>query len=241
MRCYDVDGLSSYCRGMRTPAHPQGRCTGYRPIYKAMRSVSPSDSPAVESTAPTKPRSPSVAVGPSGEIWVSPVDLAGTFAALAAVPDGESARLTVGNTSIGVTKYYVPVSTDNPRVFIDIAGVKELLTVAVGASGPSGEVGVVFGAAVTLSTVIDTCDRINSTSSAGEFPHIAAIARHLRLVAHPQVRQVASWCGNVMLAKSHPDFPSDVVLCLSATNAKITVSTPTGKCVIARVSNDLCV
>ena len=35
------------------------------------------------------------------------------------------------------------------------------------------------------------------------------------------VRDVASWCGNVMLAKGHPDFPSDVVLCLASAGASI--------------------
>jgi hypothetical protein len=41
------------------------------------------------------------------------------------------------------------------------------------------------------------------------------------------VRDVASWCGNVMLAKGHPDFPSDVVLCLAAAGASITIGSST--------------
>ena len=31
-------------------------------------------------------------------------------------------------------------------------------------------------------------------------------------------------CGNVMLAKGHPDFPSDVVLCLAAAGASIVLA-----------------
>ena len=42
-------------------------------------------------------------------------------------------------------------------------------------------------------------------------------------VAHPQVRDVASWAGNVMIAKTHPDFPSDICLLLSTLGAKLTL------------------
>jgi len=47
--------------------------------------------------------------------------------------------------------------------------------------------------------------------------------RHLKLVAHPQVRDVSSWTGNLMLAKAHPNFPSDVVIVLIAANASLTL------------------
>ncbi len=39
-----------------------------------------------------------------------------------------------------------------------------------------------------------------------------ACARHLLRVATQQVRTVASWAGNVMLAAHFKAFPSDVVL-----------------------------
>lgn len=40
----------------------------------------------------------------------------------------------------------------------------------------------------------------------------AALARHLLHVANAQVRNAASWAGNVMLASHHKDFPSDVTM-----------------------------
>ena len=67
-------------------------------------------------------------------------------------------------------------------------------------------------AAVTLTNLIATITALLAKD--GSRPHLTALARHLQLVAHHQVRDVGSWVGNVMLAKSHPDFPSDVVLCL---------------------------
>ena len=39
----------------------------------------------------------------------------------------------------------------------------------------------------------------------------------------PQVRDVSSWTGNLMLAKAHPNFPSDVVIVLIAANASLTL------------------
>lgn len=53
--------------------------------------------------------------------------------------------------------------------------------------------GVSFGAAVTLSNVLSTCSGIAAAAPKGQKCHMAAIARHLQLVAHPMVRDVASW------------------------------------------------
>lgn len=47
-------------------------------------------------------------------------------------------------------------------------------------------------------------------------------AHHLSLVANTQVRNVASWAGNLGVFLLHQEFPSDVVLAL--TNAKAELS-----------------
>jgi xanthine dehydrogenase/oxidase len=37
-----------------------------------------------------------------------------------------------------------------------------------------------------------------------------AIANHIQHIANWQVRNVASWAGNLMMKHDHPDFPSDL-------------------------------
>ncbi|CAJ1357704.1 unnamed protein product [Effrenium voratum] len=80
--------------------------------------------------------------------------------------------------------------------------------------------GLTVGAACTLTTLIEA--RELETASK-ERQQLLPVVEHLKLVAHPQVRDVASWAGNVMIAKTHPDFPSDVCLLLSTLKAKLTL------------------
>jgi CO/xanthine dehydrogenase FAD-binding subunit len=44
---------------------------------------------------------------------------------------------------------------------------------------------------------------------------------------------VASWAGNLMLHKTHPDFPSDMVTILAAVQASISVSSSQGTTVMS--------
>eukprot|EP00435_Cladocopium_sp_Y103_P021841 s892_g5.t1 len=69
----------------------------------------------------------------------------------------------------------------------------------------------------------NTSTGVELEASAKEHGQLAAVVKHLKLVAHPQVRDVGSWAGNVMIAKTHPDFPSDICLLLSTLNAKLTL------------------
>ncbi|CAK9087607.1 Xanthine dehydrogenase, partial [Durusdinium trenchii] len=64
---------------------------------------------------------------------------------------------------------------------------------------------------------------------------LAAVVKHLKLVAHPQVRDVASWAGNVMIAKTHPDFPSDICLLLSTLGAKLTLMNASKKTEVVEI------
>ena len=82
----------------------------------------------------------------------------------------------------------VPIPSDDPTLFINIAGLKELKVINTaaqlpgGGSGGAATDGVSFGAAVTLSDMQSTLTDIGSAASKGEKCHMAAIARHLQLV-----------------------------------------------------------
>jgi CO/xanthine dehydrogenase FAD-binding subunit len=52
---------------------------------------------------------------------------------------------------------------------------------------------------------------------------VSAALRHLNLVAHWQVRDQASWAGNLMLHRNHPMFASDVMIVLATLGATIEV------------------
>lgn len=109
------------------------------------------------------------------------------------------------------------------KVLIDVSRVPELRMRRSSTSG------VRVGAAVTLTELLqllqsldprgaaDTSDNDLATSS------YQAICRHLRQVANDQVRNVATWAGNVILAAAHHDFPADVTLLLMAFGATVTL------------------
>lgn len=189
------------------------RCTGYRPIYHAVQKLF-TDPPETDKTASsprvTIPRRFAVQDGSS--LWLNCDKLEDIFVALKAYGNRPH-RLVVGNTSTGVVKYYPQHANDNPMVYINIARVADLRAISVDGSSAT------FGAAVTLSEVIDHLDTLSD-----RIPGFQKVVEHLRLVAHPQVRDVASWAGNIMIAKTHTDFPSDVALLFVLLKSTLTLS-----------------
>jgi len=202
------------------------RCTGYRPIYDVIHKVasagssgSSGSSPALHAASPSSGTSTRrFAMAEHGDKqWIDCTSLDDVFAALPAREGSHSSssyRLVVGNTGHGVAKYYAPAPEDSAAVIINIENVPELLVQS------RDEQSVTFGAACTLASLITTLE----AAAAAEVPQFAAFVKHLKLVAHPQVRNVASWAGNVMLAKLHRDFPSDVCLLLCLYGAVLTLA-----------------
>lgn len=204
------------------------RCTGYRSIYTAFRK-SAKDTPAAVSTAtdegPTLGPSPSIlghtaARGPDQSLWFNPVSLADVWPLLEKYASTTRVQLTVGGTSAGVIKYYSGVDSEAtmPQVYINLRRVPELNTISQ--VDPSG---VAFGASISLSTMIATLESLSA-----DHPNLNPLVRHLHLVAHWQVRDQASWAGNVMVCKSYPAFPSDVCTMMAAAGATVQVGSKTG-------------
>eukprot|EP00439_Symbiodinium_sp_Y106_P030415 s102_g3.t1 len=186
------------------------RCTGYRPIHDAMKDAA-SRPDCTANVGEIKDLADS-----SKKRWRSGTLRSPPRTYAAALPH----RLVVGNTSTGVIKYYPPHPNDHPTVFINVQtlalwrrNVGEMKAIEHSATS------LTLGAACTLSTMIEDWKEIDKATAAA--PQLAAIVRHLKLVAHPQVRDVGSWAGNVMIAKTHPDFPSDVCLLLTTLGAEL--------------------
>lgn len=204
------------------------RCTGYRSIYTAFRKSvverMPSATSAPTAEAPVPTRSPSVLGhtapdGPDQSLWFNPLSLADVWPLLDKYGT-QRVQLTVGGTSAGVVKYYSGFGSEatQPQVYVNLRRVPELNVISSTESS-----GVAFGASVSLSTIIDTL-----TSLSAKHANLKPLIRHLNLVAHWQVRDQASWAGNVMVCKNYPAFPSDVCTMMAAAGATVQVGSKAG-------------
>ena len=203
------------------------RCTGYRSIYTAFRkSVErmPSALSAPTTEAPVPTLSPSVLGhtapdGPDQCLWFNPLSLADVWPLLDKYGT-QRVQLIVGGTSAGVVKYYSGFGSEatQPQVYINLRRVPELNGISSADSS-----GVAFGASVSLSTIIATLASLSS-----EHTNLKPLIRHLNLVAHWQVRDQASWAGNVMVCKKYPAFPSDVCTMMAAAGATVQIGSKEG-------------
>jgi len=235
MSMYGLLAQNSKPNPKQIEEHFQGnicRCTGYRPILKAMHNIgranmytnksNKSKSVDKECTQQTNEGKSdqrtaiSCFVG-SDAVWFNPTNLADVYALLKE-HGSRPTRLVCGNTSIGVTKYFAPHPGDDPEVFINIANIPRLTQIT------SSSDAVSFGASVTLSQLILTLENMGKSKTDKKF---LSLVSHLRKVAHPMVRDVGSWAGNVMMTKTHIDFPSDVVTVLIAAGAVVTIASGT--------------
>eukprot|EP01134_Creolimax_fragrantissima_P005796 CFRG5796T1 len=135
-----------------------------------------------------------------------------------------STRLVVGNTSIGVTKYYTKGThrhAPDVKLFIDISGIPALLEIKDVPKTETGRAGLYVGAAVTLNSLLIKCESL--AHQAFDNSYLQTIATHLKRVANNQVRNAGCWAGNIAIALQFPEFVSDVLLVLAGANATVTI------------------
>jgi len=127
---------------------------------------------------------------------------------------------------MGVAKYYqsphvpgAPGKAPRCDVLIDIQGISELATVKADSGG------ITVGAGVTLTELIK---HLRLQIAAAPDVVYAGLVRHLKRVAHVQVRNAGSWAGNLCLVRHHPLFASDVATILAGARATITTQTLEG-------------
>lgn len=190
------------------------RCTGYRPILQSMRSFAKDGNHTkIEFPVCLEDYKPKPLFFPDPDhVYLVPITLTQVFALLALYSD-TPLRLTSGNTSIGVIKYYPKVAGDDPSVFIDISRIPELASITDDTKDGYLQV----GSAVSLNQLIAQLEQCSGSAS------LAPLVRHLKFVANVPVRNVATWAGNMMMTKTHPDFASDVVLMMTAARALVCV------------------
>src|SRR6185312_6706052 len=87
-----------------------------------------------------------------------------------------------------------------------------------------------IGAAQTITNVMSILAQVAASDPSPnkvKTRAFAALIRHMNDIANVQVRNAASWTGNLMLAKSHPNFPSDLLTILTGVGAYVLVESPT--------------
>ncbi|XP_062502119.1 xanthine dehydrogenase/oxidase-like [Corticium candelabrum] len=197
------------------------RCTGYRPILDSMKTFAAERNPIdiedlngqfkCSMSCGDCPCEKYVFVPQNGgapKLWLKPRSLVAALKEIAFHSDARKVvRIVAGQTARGVFK-----NEESSDVYLDIKYIPELHRVKV------TDDCVTIGSAVTLSRFIQVLKENESTE-----PKYKALADHLYKVANVAVRNVATWAGNLMMAKSHPEFPSDLVTILDGAGACLTI------------------
>eukprot|EP00730_Choanoeca_flexa_P003145 TRINITY_DN11305_c0_g1_i3.p1 TRINITY_DN11305_c0_g1~~TRINITY_DN11305_c0_g1_i3.p1 ORF type:complete len:1308 (+),score=353.97 TRINITY_DN11305_c0_g1_i3:32-3955(+) len=206
------------------------RCTGYRPILDAFKTVAKQQAqgdiedvhtlatkcctdlacgalctdPNIRQQAQRKQVS-TLSVTVNGLAWIQPASLSELVQALAT--ETRRYMLTFGNTSTGV---YHGQQFD---VKYDMTQLHELKTVGLSAGG------LEVGAGVTIAEMIKALE--NHSSLSASFP---VMVRHLHKVANTPIRSAASWTGNLMICHDFADFPSDLATLFVAAGATLKIT-----------------
>jgi xanthine dehydrogenase/oxidase len=113
-----------------------------------------------------------------------------------------------GNTGHGVYR-----RSPDLKVFVDISDVEELRGYRI------NENSLELGGNVTLTETIDIFNEIGNTNK--NFEYLKEIAKHVELIGSLPVRNSATWAGNLCLKYANLDFPSDIWTILEAISGKI--------------------
>ncbi|XP_052896949.1 xanthine dehydrogenase/oxidase-like [Anopheles moucheti] len=207
------------------------RCTGYRPILDAFKSLTLNDKPELSDIeelqiCPTtntvcsakcpvvacnvdKARSVHIAFE-DGKEWYKVFSVSDIFATLTAI-GSKLYMFHGGNTAQGVYRRNEAI-----QIFIDVNSVEELR------SQDQNSERLMVGGNVTLAELIEILRKAGKKLS--DFSYCEEMGKHLLLAANPAVRNVGTIAGNLSIKNQHPEFPSDLYILLEAIGAKLTVA-----------------
>lgn len=215
------------------------RCTGYRPILDAFKSLAVDAEPRlkeacqdIEDLAKICPKTGNACAGKCSAAgktndkkgvhlsfaddkeWHKVYNVSDVFAVLEKI-GAKPYMLVAGNTAHGVYR-----RCDKLQVFIDVSSIEELRTHSLGSN-------LTIGANVSLSEMMI----ILSDASAKNinFGHCMELVNHIDLIANVPVRNTGTIAGNLSIKNQHKEFPSDLFLILEAAGATLTIMESGGK------------
>ncbi|XP_058124743.1 uncharacterized protein LOC131289060 [Anopheles ziemanni] len=206
------------------------RCTGYRPILDAFKSLT-SDAdkelldieelricPKTKTACSGKCPSVACEVDPVRPIQIvfddnrewhrvyTVYEIFWIFGTIGSKPY----MLVGGNTAHGVYR-----RNDALQIFIDVNSVEELRSHYLSSNE------LFIGANVTLSEFMQILSKV--ARKRPSFTYCQEMAKHLNLVASLAIRNTGTIAGNLITKNQHPDFTSDLYILLEAVGAKLTI------------------
>lgn len=169
------------------------RCTGYRPIIEAVRTLPPSPAPIVLSPRP-KAATNALRASNGESTWWRPTSLAQLLQIKQEHPE---ARIVVGNTEVGVEAKFKGARYTH---LISPALVSELHQFS------QTDNAVVIGAALNLTMVKELFTGLNSSLPAWKTEGVRAVLYQLKWFASNQIRNVACIGGNIATASPISDL-----------------------------------
>lgn len=220
------------------------RCTGYRPILHAMRTLAKDYDASCDKTqdcmidpcfkVQCKPGITEVNLDelPSHELPARELHFTGLRAewfrpsCLEQVQSLKkkfskdygkaNVKLVVGNTAAGI------YSDEKPRIYIDLTAVRELAEIRETSEG------IVVGAAAPIQHMLDFVGGVIAKRSADETRGLQELKRHGAFVAGYQVRSAGSVAGNIFMTRDHAEhggpFPSDIFTVFGGLGVKLTIA-----------------
>ncbi|XP_065079602.1 xanthine dehydrogenase/oxidase-like [Ochlerotatus camptorhynchus] len=210
------------------------RCTGYRPILDAFKSLAYDAEPRlkqvcmdIEDLTKICPKTGGACAGKcsaAGNVnekkgvhmsfaedkeWHKVYYISDVFAIFEKIGT-KPYMLVAGNTAHGVYR-----RCDKLQVFIDVSSIEELRSHSLGSN-------LIVGANVSLTELMSILSIAASKNP--NFAHCTELVKHIDLIANVPVRNTGTIAGNLSIKNQHKEFPSDLYLILEAVGATLIIA-----------------
>lgn len=226
------------------------RCTGYRPILDAFKSLACDADPKlkqacfdIEDLGEAYSKNNNKCAGkcpvdekvhdrkciqlsfPGNKEWYKVYSVSDVFKIFEKI-GSKPYMLIGGNTAHGVYR-----RSDNLQIFIDVTSIGELRSHKL-------ESNLIIGANVTLNEFMSILS--DASSKNPSFNYCSELMHHIDLIANVPVRNTGTIAGNLSIKHEHNDFPSDLYLILETVGATMRIMECNGNIICVKPSEFVC-